>query len=203
MILRFYSTMKATKAWSKWRPLLEPSSSHQRANAAAPSPPSLREVYLSRHCCCERWCIPTSWRGKAGPPPQGKPPNFQPEPCFEKYRLDKLSTCPEGWPTEACPTMGVHPPSVGLPPEGLPLLLPILSSRWLKTNWCISLAMYNTICEFYHCICRFCLMLFLSFPNPCSCSLRILKGRHRVPSISFVERLSAFAKSTDQMKTNF
>ena len=77
---------------------------------------------------------PTSWRGKAGPPPQGQPPHFQPEPCFENYRLDKLSTCPEGWPTEARPTMGVHPPSVGLPPEGLPELLSILSSRWLKTN---------------------------------------------------------------------
>ena len=29
------STMKSTKAWSKWRPLLEPSSSQKRANAAA------------------------------------------------------------------------------------------------------------------------------------------------------------------------
>ena len=33
---------RKAKAWSKWSPLLDPSSSHQRANAAASYPPSLR-----------------------------------------------------------------------------------------------------------------------------------------------------------------
>ena len=90
--------------------------------------------------------------------------------------------------------MGVHPPSVGLPPEGLPLWLPILSSRRPKTNWGTCLAMYNTICEFDHCICRFCLMLFLSFLNHCSCSLKDFERMAQITIHKLCEKIEWFCK---------
>ena len=100
-------------------------------------------------------------------------------PVGVKYHLNKAPTCPARGPTEGFPAA---PPTVvapraalmaaGMgalrgfqqaldPPEGLPWLLPILSSQWFAINWDFLLAIWNMICEIDYCICRFRQMLFL------------------------------------------
>ena len=92
-----------------------------------------------------------------------------------KYHLNKAPTCPARWstaefpvapPTDVAPRAALMAVLRGFqqaldPPEGLPWLLPILSSQWFAINWDFLSAIWSMICEIDYCICRFHRMLFL------------------------------------------
>ena len=66
-----------------------------------------RKLYMTWHCkmkpTCRRRAPASPASGPGASPPQDRPPFFQPEPCAEKYQLNNLSTCPEGWSAASCP----------------------------------------------------------------------------------------------------
>ena len=108
---RFSITWKVSPARSKWNPLLEPSSSHHRANAAAPCPPSLSCIMYLRSNMLIRWTgqksikeKSTCRRGEAAPPAERQPARPPPAPPGEEDLNDDSEVgkkvCPPGCPSQ-------------------------------------------------------------------------------------------------------